>query len=229
MSAEQYRNFLKTQTVIDPASGNKDALMLDRVSKRLLQAISEYYKKFPDTTTLKSYKWEFKLLDSKEANCWCLPGGKIAVYTGMLAITQDEDCLAIALAHEITHDLVKHIHPNLPQPVTDQLGGLGLAVADVNDPKEPQPAKTNPKKEDPDTEGLIPFSRKQELEADSIGLQLAAMAGYDPTKGLEFWKRAKNSVAGDRPIPWITAHPLDSKRLAAIPQEINHAIPYFKH
>ena len=227
MAAEQYRSFLASHTVIDPSSGNNDAIMLQRVGEKLVLSIKEYYKNLQDTITLVNYKWEFKLVDSKQANCWCLPGGKIAVYTGLLAVTQNEDCLAIALSHEITHDLVKHVHPKLSQPMTDQLGGLGLSVADVNDPKDPQSVKTEPNKVDPDTEGLIPFSRKQELEADRMGLQLAAMAGYNPKEGLDFWKRAKLMYVNDRPIPWIATHPLDSKRLASIPMEITHALPYY--
>jgi predicted Zn-dependent protease len=229
MAADQYRNFLATHTVIDPSSGNHDAIMLQRVGEKLLMAIKEYYKSLPDSTTLASYKWEFKLVDSKQPNCWCLPGGKIAVYTGFLSVTQDEACLAIALSHEITHVLAKHVHPKISQPVADQLGGLGLSVSDVNQPKDPPPVNTNPDKVFPDTEGLIPFSRKQELEADRLGLQLAAMAGYDPQEGLRFWKRAKMTYVNDRPIPWITTHPLDNKRLGTIPQEISHALPYFRH
>src|SRR3954451_19125061 len=210
LALTQYKQFLSENKVVSRAS-NKDAEMVERVGTRISYAITEYYKEKGLTNELQGYKWEFNLVDSKEVNAWCMPGGKVVVYTGILPVTQNEDALAIVLGHEITHAVAGHGRERMSQEMVAQ--GLQVAgnVALSNDPKTVN-IFNNVFGPGAQVGVLLPNSRNQELEADHYGLIFAAMAGYNPQEAIPFWQRMAK-LSGEKPPPFLSDHPADEERI----------------
>ena len=170
------------------------------------------------------YKWEFNVIDDdKTVNAWCLPGGKIAVYSGIFPLTQTDSGLATVLAHEIAHALAHHGAERLSRMELMQLGEAGLlAAVQAGKPQAAQAVGA--------ALGLgaqlgveLPFSRKQESEADHIGLILMAKAGYDPAQALDFWKRMVAASKGQSPPQFLFDHPSNDQRIADIQKEMPEA------
>lgn len=228
MAADQYKQFLSSNKVISQSSGNKDAELVRKVGTRLTNAITTYYTKQGLSKELEGYKWEYNLVDSKEVNAWCMPGGKIVVYTGLLPVTQNETALAIVLGHEITHALARHGNERMSQDMVQQLGGVALSVAVASQPSETQNIFMNAYGIGSNVGALLPFSRKQELEADHLGLLFAAMAGYDPREAIDFWERMKNASGGNHTPEILSTHPVDDKRIEKLKAEMPEALTYYK-
>ena len=133
----QYDIFLKENKVLNSAS-SKDAAMVDRVGARISNAIKKYYDSKGKAKILEGYKWEFNTVDSKEANAWCMPGGKVVVYNGLLPITSNEAGLAIVMGHEIAHAAAKHGNERMSQALIQQMGGVALQVALAEKPQQTQ-------------------------------------------------------------------------------------------
>ena len=228
MATEQYKQFLSANKVVSQTSGNKDAEMVRRVGQRIATAITNYYAQQGLSKELDGYKWEYNLVDSKEVNAWCMPGGKIVVYTGLLAVTQNETALAIVLGHEITHALAKHGNERMSQAMVQQLGGVALSVAVANQPTETQSLFMNAYGIGSNVGALLPFSRKQEYEADRLGLRFAAMAGYDPREAIAFWQRMKAASGGNKTPEILSTHPIDDNRIAKLQEEMPDALTYYK-
>jgi predicted Zn-dependent protease len=220
MASEQYKQFLDAHKVISPEE-SKDAAMLQRVGERVKNAVIAYYTKQGLDKQLSGYNWEYHLIDSKEVNAWCMPGGKIAVYTGLLPFTQDESALAIVLGHQIAHTLAKHGNERMNQSMVQQLGGIALAVAQVNQPTETQGLFMNAYGAGSDAGAIIPFSRNQELEADRLSLNFAILAGYDPHGAVPVWEGMKKASANIRIMEIISIHPVDGKRIEQLKHDID--------
>jgi predicted Zn-dependent protease len=199
----------------DPAAN----ALLRRVGERLAAAADK-----PD------YKWEFVLLDDpKTVNAWCLPGGKVAVYTGILPVTQDENGLAVVLGHEISHALARHGSERMSQGLLAQLGGVALSAALASRPAETQQLAQQAYGAGAQVGVLLPFSRAQESEADHIGLILMAKAGYDPATAVPFWQRMAAQSGGKDSTPeFLRTHPADDKRIKQIQDELPEARKYLK-
>ncbi|MCW3120369.1 MAG: peptidase [Chitinophagaceae bacterium] len=176
MAVQQYQQFLSENKVVS-SSVNKDAEMVRRVGQRISKVVEDYYAKKGLSSTLEGYKWEYNLVDSKEANAWCMPGGKIVVYTGLLPITQNEAALAVVMGHEVTHAIFQHGNERMSQQLGTEVLGAGLQVALANKPAQTQNAFMTAFGLGSQVGVLLPFSRKHELEADHYGLLWAAMAG----------------------------------------------------
>jgi len=179
MAKTEYQTFLSQNKVVSSGS-SRDAEMVRRVGGRIASAITQYYKSKGLSKELEGYQWEYNLVDNKEANAWCMPGGKIVVYTGLLPITRDEPSLAIVLGHEITHAVAHHGVERMSQGLIQQLGGAALSVALSSKPAETQNLFLQAYGVGSNLGVMLPFGRKQEYEADHYGLIFAAMAGYDP-------------------------------------------------
>lgn len=227
MAAQQYQQFLTENKVVS-TSVNKDAAMVQRVGKRLTAAITSYYAQHGLSSELEGYKWEYNLVDSKEVNAWCMPGGKIVVYTGLLPVTQNEAALAVVMGHEIAHALAKHGNERMSQATAQQLGGVALSVAVANKSPEAQNLLLQAYGIGSNIGALLPFSRKQELEADKYGLIFAAMAGYNPQEAIPLWERMAKMSAGQAPPEILSTHPAEATRIEKLKELMPEALTYYK-
>ena len=221
----EYHSFLSQNRVLSN-NANKDAEMVDRVGRRIAKAITDYYSSKGLGKELEGYKWEFNLVDNKEVNAWCMPGGKVVVYTGLLPITQNEAALAIVMGHEITHAVAHHGNERISQAMIAQ----GLEVAgDVFTSKNPKANSIFKQVFAPSAQigVLLPNSRNQEYEADHLGLIFAAMAGYNPREAIPFWTRMSQS-GGAKPAEFLATHPSDENRIARLQGYMNEALSYYK-
>ena len=201
LSKQQYSEVIQKSTLSKDAT--KTALV-KRVGEKLAKAVEAYLRENGAANDLQYYEWEFNLVKSDEVNAFCMPGGKIVVYEGILPVTQDEAGLAIVLGHEIAHAVAKHSAEQMSKQARQQQAvQIGFNFANLK------------------------YSRDNETEADRIGLVFAAMAGYDPNKALEFWQRmASLSTSNQSEI--FSDHPSDAKRIAALQQVIPEALKYYK-
>ena len=200
MAVTEYRSFLSQNPVLSETV-NKDAEMVQRVGSRIAKAITAYYTQKGQANVvqeLSTYKWEFNLVNNKEVNAWCMPGGKVVVYTGLLPITQNEAALAVVLGHEITHAVAHHGNERMSQGALAQ--GLEIVgnIATSNNPKY-NSLFNNVFAPGAQLGFLLPNSRKQEYEADHFGLNFAAMAGYNPREAIPFWQRMSAAGSNQKP------------------------------
>jgi len=225
MAVTEYKQFLSQNKVVSN-TGSKDAEMVKRAGTRIANAITEYYKTKGLTNELANYKWEFNLVDSKEINAWCMPGGKVVVYTGILPVTQNEAALAVVLGHEITHAVAGHGRERMSQGMLAQ----GLQVAgNVALGKNPQAVNIFNNVYAPAAQVgvLLPNSRNQEFEADHYGLIFAAMAGYNPQEAVPFWQRMAK-MGGQKPPVFLSSHPADEDRIKKLQELMPEALTYYK-
>lgn len=222
----EYQSFLSQSKVVNTSS-NKDAEMVRRVGLRISRAITDYYTQKGQASELNGYKWEFNLIDSKEVNAWCMPGGKVVVYTGLLGITQNEAALAVVMGHEITHAVAHHGNERMSQGALAQ--GLEIVgnIATANNPKY-NSLFNNVFAPTAQIAVLLPNSRNQEYEADHFGLNFAAMAGYNPREAIPFWQRMSAAANGQKPPEFLSTHPADENRIARLEGYMPEALSYYK-
>jgi predicted Zn-dependent protease len=225
MATSQYNTFLAENKVLSSAT-SKDAAMVDRVGARISNAITKYYDSQGKGSILEGYKWEFNTVDSKEINAWCMPGGKVVIYTGLLPVTQNETALAIVMGHEIAHSVAKHGNERMSQALVQQLGGMALEIALAQKPKETQDLFMLSYGIGSEVGAMLPFSRQQETEADQYGLIFAAMAGYDPREAIPFWQRM-STAGGASPPEFLSTHPSDETRMRKLKQFMPEALKYY--
>lgn len=226
MAVEEYKTFLSQSKVVS-ANTNKDAEMVRRVGSRIANAITQYYSSQGKGSILSGYKWEFNLVESKDVNAWCMPGGKVVVYTGLLPIAQNEAALAIVLGHEITHAVASHGNERMSQALITQ--GLGVA-GDILTAGNSEVNSIFNGVYGPGSQlgYVLPNSRKQEYEADHFGLIFAAMAGYNPRESIPFWQRMAQASGGQKPPEFLTTHPSDENRIARLQEYMEEALKYYK-
>ncbi len=228
MSTQQYQSFLSQNKVVT-SSGGRDAEMVTRVGGRISRAVTDFYSKQGKAELLSGYKWEFNLVDDKAVNAWCMPGGKVVVYTGLLPVTQNEASLAVVMGHEIAHALALHGNERLSQGLVQQLGGVALAVAVSSQPAQTQELFMQAYGIGSTVGGTLPFGRKQELEADRYGLIFSAMAGYNPQEAIAFWERmAKVGNAANKPPEFLSTHPSDETRILKVREYAKEAAKYYR-
>lgn len=222
----QYQSFLSSNKVVSQTN-NKDAEMVKRVGNRIAQAITAYYKSKGIADELDGYKWEFNLVQDPQVNAWCMPGGKVVVYTGLLPVTRNEAALAVVMGHEITHAIAKHGNERMSQVTLAQ--GLQV-VGDIftQNKSEANAIFNNIFGPAAQVGVLLPNSRKQELEADRYGLIFAAIAGYNPQEAIPFWERMAAASNGDKPPVFLSSHPADDTRIAQLKKYMPEALSYYK-
>lgn len=224
MSYQQYGDFLKTNQL---STNQEQTAMVKRVGGRIQNAVERYFAGKGLTGQLKDYRWEANLVESKEVNAWCMPGGKIVVYTGILPVTQTEAGLAVVMGHEVAHAVAEHGNERMSQGLLAQLGAAGLSVALQNKPAETKNLWMQAYSVGAQYGALLPFSRTQESEADEIGLTFMAMAGYDPNEAVSFWQRMSQKSGGNAPPEFMSTHPSDATRIADIQKHIPEALKYY--
>jgi predicted Zn-dependent protease len=226
LGQQQYQEVLAQSTLSrDPIKTQE----VTRVGNRLAAAVVDLAKANGLSEYIQGYSWQFSLIqDDKSLNAFCLPGGKIAVYTGILPITKNDTGLAVVLSHEIAHEVAKHGAERLSQLIVLQYGNVTLAQAMKNEPTKTQAIINQVYGLGANVGVLLPYSRVQETEADRIGLIIMAKAGYDPREALKFWERMK--IAQPNNIPeFLSTHPASDERIKDIQAEMPEALGYYKH
>lgn len=227
MANTEYRSFLTKNKVVSQGS-NRDQQMVTRVGNNIARAVEQFVASQGKSELLSGYQWEFNLVDSKEVNAWCMPGGKVVVYTGLLPVAQDDAGLAVVMGHEVAHAVARHGNERMSQGLAQQFGGVALSVAVMNKPAETQALFMDAYGLGSTLGGTLPFSRKHELEADRFGLIFAAMAGYDPRVAPAFWERMARMSSGQKPPEIMSTHPSDETRIAKVKEYAKEAMKYYK-
>ncbi len=205
----QYNQFLGENKVV---TGTKDSEMIQRVGQRIAVAAERWLNANGQQGYLKDYKWEYNLVDDKTVNAWCMPGGKIVFYTGILPIAQNETGVAAIMGHEVAHALANHGQQRMSAGILQQVGAVAGNVALKN---ERDRALFNQAYGVGSAVGvMLPFSRSHETESDQIGLHLMAIAGYNPDEAAELWKRMKANSGGQAPPEFLSTHPSNDTRIA---------------
>lgn len=212
MAFAQYKEFISTNPAV-AVNSSKDAAMVKRVGDNIIAAIKKYYAEKGLSNELESFQWEVNLVNNKEPNAWCMPGGKIVVYTGILPYTQNEAALAVVMGHEVAHALARHGNERMSQGLIQQMGGLALSAALSSKPAETQNLFMTSYGIGTNVGVMLPFSRKNELEADKLGLMFSALAGYDPREAIAFWQRMAKASGGNKPPEFLSTHPADETRI----------------
>ena len=204
----QYDQFLNENKVV---KGTKESQMITRVGQRISAAAERWLSANGYPGYLKDYKWEYNLVNDETVNAWCMPGGKIVFYTGILPICQGETGVAVVMGHEVAHALADHGAQRMSAGTLQQLGAVAGNVA-ISDPN-----KRNLFNQaygiGSQVGVMLPFSRSHETEADRIGLQIMAIAGYDPYEAAELWKRMKAESGGQAPPEFMSTHPSNDTRI----------------
>lgn len=227
MATQQYQQFLSENKVVN-ASADRDAEMVRRIGNRIANGIKQYFQSKGQADALDGYKWQFNLVQDNAANAWCMPGGKVVVYTGLLPITQNEAALAVVLGHEIAHAVLAHGNERMSQGLVQQLGGAALSVAVANKPAATQNLFLNAYGVGSQVGLLLPFSRKQELEADRYGLIFAAISGYNPREAIPLWQRMEQASNGQKPPEFLSTHPSEGTRIEQLQKYMSEALQYYK-
>ncbi len=208
MSFAEYRSFLSKNP---PMTSGPEVELVRRVGNDIKEAVEVYYRAQGKSSELRNFAWEFNVVNDPTVNAFCMPGGKVVVYTGILRVTQNEDALAVVMGHEIAHALAHHGNERMSQMLMAQLGLTSLQVALANKPAQTRELLMAAAGVGTQVGVLLPFSRKHESEADEIGLYLMTMAGYNPNEAAPFWNRM-NSAGGGAPPEFLSTHPDPSKR-----------------
>jgi len=225
MSFQQYDEFLK-ENKVSTNKANTD--MVKRIGGNIQNAVERYMKQNNLSDRLNGYKWEFNLVEDDQVNAWCMPGGKVVVYTGILPVTQDETGLAVVMGHEIAHAIAEHGNERMSQQLLQQVGAVGLMVAMKDEPAETQAIWLSVYGVGTTVGIMLPYSRTHESEADHLGLIFMAMAGYDPHAAPDFWKRMAAGKQGGSPPEFLSTHPSDQTRINDITSWISEAMKYYK-
>lgn len=217
---QQYDEFLKQSKVI---TGTNDAKRVENVGMKIKAAAERWLKANGHPEYLNGYQWEYKLVEGKEVNAWCMPGGKIVVYSGILPVTKDDAGLATVMGHEVAHALANHGAQRMSATQLQQLGAVGVSLATGNQSAEKQQMWQQYYGIGSEVGAMLPFSRSQESEADKIGLTLMALAGYNPEESVVFWQRMSASSSGNKPPELMSTHPADATRIANLKRLIPEA------
>lgn len=223
-----YRDFLsdsKTKVI----KGTANAQLVQRVGKNVAAAVNRFLQEngYDDQY---DFDWEFNLIQEDQINAWCMPGGKVAVYSGILPVTKNEAGLATVMGHEIAHAIAKHSGERMSQTILAQAGGVAVDAA-TSEKSGTTRAVINTAYGLGGQLALLSYSRNQESEADRLGLVFMAMAGYNPNEAVGFWERmaqAKQSQGGGAPPEFLSTHPSDARRINNIQKLIPEAMNYYK-
>ena len=225
LANQQYQDFMKTAK---KSTNAQNTAMVQRVGQKLATAVTNYLKANGMAAEVKNFSWEFNLVQDKSVNAWCMPGGKIVVYEGLLPVTQNEASLAIVLGHEIAHAVAKHSAEQLSTQMRQQYGlqvgsaiagALGMGQNTQNIVQMVAALNFN--------FGNLKYSRDHESEADHMGLIFAAMAGYDPQVAVSFWQRMAASST-NQTAEFLSDHPSDATRIKQIQGWMPEALKYYK-
>jgi predicted Zn-dependent protease len=225
MALQSYNEFLGANKL----SGNsQQTAMVKNVGTRIQNAVVKYCAEHNLSSQVRNYHWEFNLVEDPNINAWCMPGGKVVVYTGLMPVAQNEAGLAVVMGHEIAHAIAKHGSERMSQGLLVQMGGIALDEALANKPEQTRSIFMQSYGLGSQIGVLLPYSRLHESEADRMGLIFMAMAGYNPNEAVTFWERMAAASKGQAPPELLSTHPADSTRISNIKKLIPEAMKYYK-
>lgn len=227
LSTQQYQEYMKSAKL---STNQTNTAMVKRVGQRLATAVESFLTNNGYANEVQNFQWEFNLVADNSANAFCMPGGKIVVYEGMLPVTQDEACLAIVLGHEIAHAVAKHSAEQLSkqtrQQYAAQIGGAVLTQVAESKGLGSYASLLDMVAQTGFNFANLKYSRDNETEADHLGLIFAAMAGYDPQVAIPFWQRMAESSTSTT-MELFSDHPSDEKRIANLQKQMPEALKYY--
>lgn len=223
LSNSSFQDYMKTAK---PSTNAANTAMVVRVGKRIAGAVETYLRNNGMAGEVQNFAWEFHLVQEQEPNAFCMPGGKIVVNEGILPYTQTEEGLAIVLGHEVGHAVAKHSAERLSQQMVASYGGQILSGVLANKSTATQMLAQQVYGLGAQYGVMLPYSRKNESEADHLGLVFAAMAGYNPQAAVSFWQRMASS--GSQKVPeFMSTHPSDASRISNIQKLMPEAMKYY--
>lgn len=224
MSLTSYNDFLSTNNVVKSGS---QAEMVKRVGNKIAKSVEKYLSDHHQSSRVENFKWEFNLVNDPTVNAWCMPGGKVVFYTGILPICKDEEGLAVVMGHEIAHAIARHGNERMSQGLAIQFAGVAGNVA-LSQKSDTVRQIFNVAYGVGSQLGLVlPYSRLHESESDEMGLMFMAMAGYNPEVAPAFWERM-SAAGGARPPEFLSTHPDPSKRASKLKEYMPKAKNYYR-
>lgn len=223
MSLTNYKQFLDTNQVVTNTANQK---MVLQAGTKISAAVEKFLKENGMEDRLKDFKWEFNLVNDATPNAWCMPGGKVVFYSGILPICKDEQGVAVVMGHEIAHAVARHGNERMSQGLIAQMGGMALDVATKEQPEQTRNLFLTAYGMGSQVGVLLPYSRKHEYEADKLGLIFMVMAGYDANQAVLFWQRMSQLSSGTKTPEFLSTHPIDTKRIAELQKFIPEAEKY---
>jgi predicted Zn-dependent protease len=224
MSNTNYASFLKENPPVNPPT--QKSAEVTAVGLRVSDAVERYMNSHNLADRIKGYKWEFNTVTSQDVNAWCMPGGKVVVYTGILPLTKDDAGLAVVLGHEIAHAIAGHGNERMSQQIAIEAAGMGLDIYMQQKPQQTRDIFMSAFGVGSQL-GVLAYSRQHELEADRLGLIFMAMAGYDPARAISFWQEMSKN-GGAKPPEFLSTHPSDEHRIAEIQKLMPEAKKYYQ-
>jgi predicted Zn-dependent protease len=224
MSNANYASFLKENPPVNPPT--QKSAEVTAVGQRVSDAVVRYMNGNGLSDRIKGYNWEFNTVNSADVNAWCMPGGKVVVYTGILPLTKDDAGLAVVLGHEIAHAIAGHGNERMSQQLAIEAAGMGLDIYMQQKPQQTHDIFMSAFGVGSQL-GVLAYSRQHELEADRLGLIFMAMAGYDPERALSFWQDMAKT-GGSKPPELLSTHPSDEHRIAQIKKLMPEAMKYYQ-
>jgi len=225
MSFQSYKSVLDSSKVLKTSD---QAQMLKNVGEKIKVAVEEYMAQKGLSNQLNGYEWEFNLIEEDVVNAWCMPGGKVVFYTGIMPICQDEEGVAVVMGHEVAHAVANHGAERMSQGMVQQLGGVALSVALAESPATTQRIYSAAYGVATTYGAMLPYSRLHESEADKMGLIFMAMAGYDPNEAPKFWERMREKSGGGQPPEFMSTHPAHETRINDLKAAIPEAMKYYE-
>ncbi|WP_375582944.1 M48 family metallopeptidase [Cyclobacterium xiamenense] len=224
LSYDQYGEVLKESKILTDTPEGRQVVT---VGRRIASAVEKYLEENDLSDITKGFAWEFNLIESEQVNAWCMPGGKVAFYTGILPICQDDTGIAVVMGHEVAHAIANHARERMSQGMVANglLGGLQAAMGE--NPSLTQTIFLQAVGFGGQV-GMLKFSRDQELEADQLGLIFMAIAGYDPREAPIFWERMNAQSSGQRPPEFLSTHPGPERRIDQLNEQMGKALEYYE-
>jgi predicted Zn-dependent protease len=224
LSFDSYKQVLKDNKL---STNMEETNMVKNVGVRIKGAVEAFMKEQKLESELKNFQWEFNLLESEQVNAFCMPGGKVAFYTGIMPLCKNETGVAVVMGHEVAHAIANHGGERMSQGLIQQFGGVAVAVALSEKPKETQDLAMAAYGVGSTVLGILPYSRLQESEADKMGLVFMAMAGYNPEEAPVFWERMSAQSKGSPP-QFLSTHPSHETRIKELRDYMPKALKYYK-
>lgn len=225
MSFTQYDDFLKENKL---STNKEQTAMVQRSGKNISNAVVNYFNEKGWASQLENFRWEFNLVDDKTVNAWCMPGGKVVFYSGIIPLCENETGIAVVMGHEIAHAVAKHGSERMSQQLGLQYGAVALSALLSEKPQETQNLFMSAFGVTSNVALILPFSRAHEYEADRLGLIFMAMAGYDPSVAVGFWTRMSALSGGGSTPEFLSTHPSDEARIRNLKKVLPEAMSYYK-